>query len=449
MAEARARRPDLIASPHDPAGDARTLESLALWAQRWSPAVARDADGLRLAARGTAHLSAGETAWRDEAAAAFAPLGSAARAGIAYTIGAAWAAARFGRAAATRIAPGDARAALADYPPEALRLPASACAALERLGIRRVGDLDALIHDAGSRRGLAARLGPEPYERLRQAYGEAPEPLDPDLPAPALRARLDFAEPISAPADIERALAHLATELCATLEAGELGLRRARLVCARVDGTAAHLALGTSLPMRDPKALVRLFAEHLPKLDPGFGIDACLLDAEIADPWRARQNLLALPDGDAAGLRPEDLAPLIDRLTNRLGAASVVRLVPRESHIPERAQIRVPALAPVPESLRGARTVQSPRPLRLLPHPEPIEALAELPDGAPRRFRWRKRLHEVAAARGPERVEGEWWRGAESARDYFAVEDGDGRRFWVYREGAAGGLRWFLHGLFA
>jgi protein ImuB len=449
LAEARARLPGLIASAHDEAGDAAALDSLALWAQRWSPSVARDADGLLLDASGAAHLFGGEEAWLDAIVRAFARLGLTARAGIADTIGAAWAASRFGNSSATLVPNGETRTALADYPPAALRLAPSTLAAFDRLGLRRIADLDALARDADPRRGLASRFGPEPILRLRQAFGDAPEPLDPDLPPPALRARLDFAEPISAPDDIARAVGLLATDLCATLAAGELGLRRAALVCVRADGTATRLALGTSHPMRDPVRLVRLFAEHLPKLDPGFGIDACLLDAEIAEKWTARQSALALPDGDVEALRPEDLAPLVDRLVNRLGAAAIVRLVPRESHIPERAQARIAALAPVPDSLRKAAPPQAPRPLRLLAHPEPIEALAELPDGAPRRFRWRKRVHDIAQARGPERIEGEWWRGTGQARDYFAVEDGEGRRYWVYREGAAGGLRWFLHGVFA
>jgi protein ImuB len=449
LAEARARVPDLVASAHDSAGDAAALEALAVWAQRWSPSVARDAEGLILDATGAAHLFGGEKTWLDAILSAFGRLGFTARAGIADTIGAAWAASRFGPTPATRLPPGETSAALADYPPAALRLPGSALVAFDRLGIRRVADLDALARDDTARRGLEARFGPEPIARLRQAFGEAAEPLAPDLPPPALRARLDFAEPISAPSDVARAVGLLAADLCATLEAGELGLRRARLICARADGTAQRLALGTSRPMRDPAALARLFAEHLPELDPGFGIDTCLLDAEIAEPWTARQSALALPDGDGGALRPEDLAPLVDRLVNRLGAASIVRLVPRESHVPERAQARILALAPVPDSLRGAASPAAPRPLRLLAHPEPIEALAELPDGAPRRFRWRKRLHDIARARGPERIAGEWWRGDGGARDYFAVEDGAGRRFWVYREGAAGGLRWFVHGVFA
>jgi protein ImuB len=446
LAEARARCPDLVATRHDPDGDDAALKSLALWAQRWSPSIARVADGLLLDATGAAHLFGGEDEWLASIPRELGRFGLNARAGLADTIGAAWAAARYGASAATRIAPGETRTALADYPPAALRLSSDILGDLDRLGLRRIADLAALVRASDPRRGLDARFGPEPLRRLRQAFGEIDEPLDPDIPVPAMRARLTFAEPVSTPEDIARIVERLALELCAKLEAAELGLRRARLIALRADGTAAHLALGTSRPMRDAKALVRLFAEHLPKLDPGFGIDTALLDAEIASPLSLRQSVIALPDGD-----PDlgDLAPLVDRLINRLGAANVVRLAPFESHIPERAQIRLPALGVVPPHLRGAKPPANPRPLRLLAWPEPIEALAELPDGPPRRFRWRKRLHDVVRAEGPERIEPEWWRAPAPPRDYFAIDDREGHRFWVYREGAAGGLRWFLHGLFA
>lgn len=93
------------------------------------------------------------------------------------------------------------------------------------------------------------------------------------------------------------------------------------------------------------------------------------------------------------------------------------------------------------------------RPLRLLDPPEPVEALAEAPDGPPLRFRWRRVLHEVAAAEGPERIACDWRRGDAPTRDYYRVEDRQGRRFWLYREGLLGReterARWFAHGLFA
>ncbi len=92
--------------------------------------------------------------------------------------------------------------------------------------------------------------------------------------------------------------------------------------------------------------------------------------------------------------------------------------------------------------------------------PEPIEALAQVPDGPPLRFRWRRLLHNVAYAEGPERIAAEWWRQGFNpeappvpTRDYFRVEDGEGRRFWVFRLGLYGretdAPRWFLHGVFS
>ncbi len=95
------------------------------------------------------------------------------------------------------------------------------------------------------------------------------------------------------------------------------------------------------------------------------------------------------------------------------------------------------------------------RPLTLFHPPQPIEALAEVPDGPPLRFRWRRVLHEVARAEGPERIAPEWWRegGSGPARDYYRVEDRKGRRYWLFREGlyedGSSRPRWFLHGLFA
>ena len=92
------------------------------------------------------------------------------------------------------------------------------------------------------------------------------------------------------------------------------------------------------------------------------------------------------------------------------------------------------------------------RPLHLFDPPQPVEALAGLPDSPPRRFRWRRVQHEVVLAEGPERIAGEWWRRPEPTRDYYRVEDAAGHRFWVFRQGLYGDEatpRWFIHGLFA
>ncbi len=81
--------------------------------------------------------------------------------------------------------------------------------------------------------------------------------------------------------------------------------------------------------------------------------------------------------------------------------------------------------------------------------------LALIPEGPPRQFRWRGVLHQVAQAQGPERIGPEWWRRDSGGpeRDYYAVEDESGRRFWLYRAGRYGAddvtPQWFVHGVFA
>jgi protein ImuB len=90
-----------------------------------------------------------------------------------------------------------------------------------------------------------------------------------------------------------------------------------------------------------------------------------------------------------------------------------------------------------------------------LPRAEPAEVVALVPEGPPKRFRWRKISHDVVRSQGPERTAAEWWRHrtAQPTRDYYLVEDDAGRRFWLYREGLyareTSSPRWYVHGVFA
>jgi len=135
----------------------------------------------------------------------------------------------------------------------------------------------------------------------------------------------------------------------------------------------------------------------------------------------------------------------------------VTRPVARASHLPERAQILLPLLdaaPPAPAAPSESFRPKAARPPRLLVRPEPIEAIALVPDDPPRQFRWRGRTHQVRRADGPERIAPEWWRRDGAPRDYYRIEDSEGGRFWVYRDGLydapqAAEPRWYLHGLFA
>jgi protein ImuB len=446
VADARAWLPRLIVEAHDPAADMADLRRLADWATRFSPLVAPEGtDGLMLDIAGCAHLWGSEAKLLADLDRHLRQFGLHHRAAIADTIGAAWALARWGANDHTRdhviAPPGAQRAALEQLPPAALRLSPELCEQLKRLGLKRIADLLVL-----PRAALARRFGPVLLDRLDQALGRRDETLSPLLPPPQCYVRLDFAEPVSQRIGIDRALVLLLQRLTEALRAHESGPRKLELACYRVDGETQRLLVGTARPSLDAVHLFRLFEDKLDALSPAEGFEAMRLSAGEVEHLRAQQG-----DLDAEDSGGQELAPLIDRLSNRLGESAVHRFETRESHVPERAVRRLPPLA---ESPRLHWPKASQRPIRLLPYPEPIDAVAPVPDDPPVQFRWRHVLHRVCAAEGPERIAPEWWLpGEEDAeiRDYYRVEDAEGRRYWLYRAGlyhAARAPRWYLHGLF-
>ena len=464
LADARALLPRLAAAEARPAEDRRGLARLALWCSRFTPCCATDGDnGLLLDIAGCAHLFGGETAMAAAVETRLAGLGIEAQTGLADTPAAAWALARFGRDGRRLAAPGATLAALAPLPVEALRIASGDARLLRRLGLTTIGAAAALPRAALARRfdrRLQGREGDEAVlHRLDRALGRRPDPVASLPPPPTCLARLAFAEPLADLTGLEAALARLVEDLCAALERAGLGARELRLLFCRVDGAAAGRRVSTARATRDAAHLVRLFAGKIETVDPGFGIDAMALHAVRAEPLAPAQFRLA-GDGRGSG----DLAPLIDRLQARLGAGSVFRLEPVESHLPERAERRA---APGPDGNPWpARPGLPQRPFRLFDRPEPVEAVAEVPDGPPVLFVWRRLRRRIARAEGPERIEPEWWAdGPEDApRDYYRVEDAEGRRYWLFRAGLygdgpcrngpcrnAGGKgppRWYIHGLY-
>lgn len=481
LADARARLPELDAFHADRVADMRLVERLTRWSTRYTPHAAIDgADGMMLDITGAAHLLGGEAALRRDLLARLARFGITATAAIAATPGAAWAIARYAaqdpESAIIGSDPDATRAALARLPVAGLRLAPATIDKLARLGVRRIGELATL-----PRHGLAARFADEINDRLDQALGRRAEPISPLRPAEAWTATFGFAEPIATAEAITHVLDRLLEQLCERLALAEFGARRLEFDCRRVDGTMTGCAIATSTPTRDKQRLARLFAEKIATIAPGFGIESATLSASVVEAQAPTQIALtprsrALHDG--FGL-PEaiDLAPFVDRLVNRLGPDSVTRLELTPRHAPERAQRVVPATAPQAAPAEPAAAWRNPwtlaptRPLRLLPTPEAVEVMAAIPDGPPLAFRWRRILHRVRRAEGPERLGAEWWlvyehrrddaavRARDGAapvaetRDYYRVENEEGRRFWLFRLGlwerAASAPRWFLHGVFA
>jgi len=463
IADARAMHPSIDIVEADPEADRRLLEGLADWCDRYTPLVALDGiDGLFLDVTGCTHLFGGERAMLDDILSRFFQQGFDVRAGLAATPGAAWAAARF--CGDRIVVSGEEETLLAPLPLAALRIAPETRASLESVGLRTAG---AVL--AAPRAPLARRFGASLLLRLDQALGRLDESVSPRLPVAPLSVERHLAEPIMQTDDIEQLVGRLATALKADLERRGEGARALALFLFRVDGAVSRIAVGTSRPLREPRLIRRLFHERLTALeqtiDAGFGFDLvrlCVLSVAAFD----------MQQGDLAGEVADDeadIALFADRVRARLGDGAVLKPVPVESHLPERAV----AIVPFSETPRRTTPPKRPgrtqapmtifppeRPIRLFRAPEPIEVPAtEMPEGPPLRFRWRRALYRVTRAEGPERIAAEWWRqapgdAASSTRDYFRIEDADGRRYWLYRQGLYGGVsqvppRWFLHGVFA
>lgn len=468
MADARARVAELVLIDHDPLADQEWLERLADLCIRYTPTVALDhPHGLILDTTGCDHLLGGEAALMADIEARFARLGMTLRLAYAATAEGARALARWSGGPAQ-----DEGGAIRRLPVAALELDDRATLALRRAGLKTVGDVARRPLSA-----IAARFGEGAVTSIRRILGEADSALAPRVVTPPLSVERRFAEPVARTETMLDVLAELAEEANGQLERRKHGGRRFEALFFRTDGLVRRLAIETGTPSRDVPALMRLFRERIEALsdpiDPGFGFDLMRLNLPLTEPLAASQ--LRLEGGSVA---EAEVMALVERLSTRLGRGRVRRFAPRDSHIPEQAEFSLPALdPPLPGEWPLAEAGEPPlRPLHLFDPPQRIEVIgAEVPDGPPARFRWRRATHDVARYEGPERIAEEWWRrqpqpyevaggeegetrhhlGDDSAhtRDYYRVEDRRGRRFWIFRHGFYEPQRpmpvWFLHGLFA
>ncbi|MBV8837420.1 MAG: DNA polymerase Y family protein, partial [Alphaproteobacteria bacterium] len=395
-------------------------------------------------------------------------------------------------------------------PLAALRLDTDTLVALAQVGLKHIAD----VLDR-PRAPLAARFGAAFVRRIDQGLRED-EPITPRLPVPAALTEQRFAEPIALERDVLGTIERLAGRLGTVLERRGEGARLLQVALFRADGHVFRIEAGTSGPLRESARIARLFAERLnvigDECDPGFGFDMIRLAALVTERFEPQQTGLATPDHtqalddqelDDQELDDQELGDLIDRLGARFGLRRVTRQMPQDTHIPEFAVMAVGAhmTRSLPSPLRGGSAAvakrrptgwgsefadtaaSSPhdpppqpsptrgegdsgwcvpndslaptRPIRLFARPEPIDTMAEVPDGPPAQFTWRRVRHVVAQVEGPERIAMEWWRdeaGDVLMRDYFRVETREGLRVWLFRRwpnDPRDPIRWFLHGVFA
>lgn len=445
LADVRGRVPELAAVPYDPAADAALLDRLVRLAADYTPSAAPDPpQGLMLDITGCAHLWGGEGKLRRTLSVRVEALGFTVRSALADTPDAARALARFGG--------GDVR----PLPLAALAVEEETRIALRRAGFRSIGELADL-----PRAPLAARFGEELVTLLDRLMARQDPHITPQHSPNPIVVERRFAEPVGRTEHVLEVIGALVVRAAVRLtERGEGG-RVFVVRFYRGDGHVAHIMVETGAPTRDVALVLRLMRERIESLadplDPGFGYDAVDLAVPVTEALDETQQEL-----EHRIRRKPDIGALLDRLAVRHGRERVLRFAAGDSHVPERAGVLRPLAAPEGQVPWPTPETGEPplRPLLLFDPPQPVEVIAAVPDGPPRRFRWRGRAHSIVRHEGPERIAAEWWRRKDGhadnpglSRDYYRVEDESGHRFWLFRHGLyereTDEPRWYVHGLFA
>jgi len=454
LADARAAVPDLLSEAHEPEQDTASLLGLCRWMERYSPWVAPDPpDGLLMEITGIPHLFGGEAAMIAGMRARLAGYGFTARLACAGTIGAAWALARYGR---------DGEDSLQGLPVEALRIDADAARTLRRLGLKSIGALAGLPRASLARRFRGESIHENVLLRLDELMGTRPEPLNAINPETSVMAHRGFMEPVITHERLATVLRLLCGEVARALDVKGEGALRLILKLFRSDGGRVQVPVGLTAPSQDGGHLFRLLSPRLETLDAGFGIDAMTLEVREAGAAVARQYGF-MEEGGAGGIAGEiageiaggddtSLVQLNDRVMTRQ-EREITRHAAVASHIPEHSEEVRPLGKGVPSVMPGTGQL---RPLMIFVPPQPARVIAAVPDGPPMSLTWRRVTRRILRHAGPERIAPEWWRGDAGTRprDYYMIEDEQGRRYWIYREGLYGEEggpppKWFVHGLSA
>lgn len=451
LGQAQAMAPRLRVWPDEPSRDRRFLARLADWALRFSPIVEPvEPDVLLVDVTGCERLFGGEDRIAAQAVDGLSRQGVRARAAVADTVGAAWALATSGDEPASVAPPGQSSAWLARLPPSALRISPRTHEQLFALGVRSIGDLLMLPRDA-----LPARFGVELPRRLAQALGEIHEPVAAHRAEQVAVERVRFETGLTENTHIQAAAGDLLIRLIAEVVQRGQALRRLDCVLTFERVAAVRVVVRLSHGSRRGKHVEELLWRRLEAVDCSPGVIGILLAASETSAWRGAQ-------GELFEARPAELADalacLIDRIANRLGHEAVARVELVDDYQPELAYRYVPYV----EGRTARQAVATPgnaaselarggwrgsRPLRLLPRPIVVRAIAIFPDGPPTWLCYRGREHVVLAASGPERIETGWWRGRDVRRDYFRVTSESGEQFWIFRAMDDG--RWYVQGVFS
>jgi protein ImuB len=497
---------------YDALGDFQALLKVVQWCARLSPVVGVDSalvqhyragslaqasvldQGLMVDLRGTERLHHGFEKLLSDLQQRFVRSGIRVLMACAPTVAGAWALSRFAAGSYAQAAHTAAASAgqyfivreianlkrvLLPLPVESLRLAPQVVTQLQALGVVTLEQLLAL-----PRRSLGPRYGIELPQRLDQLFGALPEALRVPRQTLSFRAQQHFETPLEKQETLAQATCLLLDQLLARLQQAqreassfvlqwvyraadysqqlvqkEISLQHASAQRSHIQSIILPLLEPTSAAFQQAGASAREASERMQLPSGSNGVESIAVIARCTRRSESEQYVFEeicdspaqKPDTcESSNARKVD--QLFNVLTTRLGKNALRCIQHYAAHLPEKSfgyEVIQRMVADAP------RTECMARPSRLFSTPEPVEAIALLPDKPPAAFIWRGQRLRVLQGIGPERIRSEWWQlhGEQYAqveeRDYFSVLDQSGRWVWLYRENCKEACkgRWFAHGI--
>lgn len=442
LAAAQALACELVALECNATRERAALAELACWAGQFSSQVVLQPDGVLLEIGGSLRLYGGHAALHGTIAAGLAELG--------YEGALAEAARpRAARMLALAQMHGVAARTLQTLPLAVLEWDDATVQTLHALGLTTLGDVLRL-----PRESFAQRFGAEQLHDLDRICGRRSDPQPFFEPPARFAARLELPADLTEAAQLMIPAQRLLAALEGWLRARDAGTTQIDFVLGYSPNrnhapppTTIRIALAA--PERDARRLAALLAERLSRERLPAAAVTLALNVDCTQPFAAI-NASLLPQPASLNV---DWLQLAETLHARLGSERVFQLQTVDNHRPEHAWRAVPLALQIGERASPpCAAAAGPRPLLLLPSPQPLagneESQGETPTYA---------SEPLALMIGPERIETGWWDHAGPAsgspvravhRDYFVARSRRGQLLWIYRELAAP-RGWFLHGLFA
>ncbi len=422
ISAAHALAPGLAVHVRDVQRERETLERLAAWAQQFTPTLSlAERATLLVEIGGSLRLFGGLSPLLAQVRRGLAELGFDAFSAVAPTAAGAALLARAGLELELTETT-ELRSRLAALSIDLLEQDTAVLDALEKIGVRTLGECCRLPRD-----GLARRFGESLLDELDRAFGDRADPRPPWVAPEVHSARLDLPSPVWEVEALILPAKRLLVELCGVLAARRQGLTQLSLALGHERRAPTSVSISLSMPSRDPAHLLALMRERLANVALPDRVESIAL-AAAETMQLAPRNFSFFGDRDTLA---ENRLVLVERLRARLGKDAVCGLALVPDHRPELAW------QPAEPGSAAVASASSPRPLWLLHAPKPLRTNPDRAVPA-----------SLTILAGPERIEGGWWDGNDVTRDYFVARNAAGARYWVFRARSGTG-GWFLHGVFA